>query len=1139
MGKKHKVAHSNGDAAAAKAVEPAPDTDAAPMDVDASATKAQAPAGTDKPLDRASFLKLFWNLAESDVALRTEAAAQLVSDLLLKQSQAHAKFSEDVQYTLKRLVRGLASSRDAARQGFSTALAGLLEAFGENVVALEQVMTLLNEAMEVRASMKGMEQREHMFGRLFGLLAIHRSGRLQQNADVAVQVVKDLIEISKWKKWMREAAYEGVLAMLVDFPADRFSDVAEELSQHLAGEVSSYNADQVALAAGLHHFLHVHALEETSFPAYQFLSRKKMHLLSEPLKLSSSVYPRVHSAWYGIFGHMMHVGKDAAKLDSELFQEAWTVLVENMLVNPATTTHERRGTAFKVFELVVPSLPRPLLRSILTPQFVKCLYNNSVSKKAILHDAARHCLKVFAQQAPEEFLHFFEHQFAKPLASLVDLENDDSEEVQQERRAQLKKGGFDAIIAIEEEKERAEMIKKKTEGARNWALDHIVEAFNDWMNQEAASDVTSKLSDDILRFLIANAFFKTSQTTNTPTKNKKKKTKAVVESPALTPEPAVSAGTQASCAKRFFSLLSVKLEAEQQSALDRAFGVARELVKERGTDLRHPLDEDTQKAFETAASRVSELRQENAPDLKQDGKQKDAFLMLFMSCGLQLLDNDQRADALGIVEDLNQCFVELMVAKPKKSTPKKKGKKAAAAEEEDKPDSVVVFTDMLLSLLAQDSSAMRDIVTHVFRSMLPLLNTASVQTILNVLAPSEEQANENGNDEEDEEEDEDMEDPAEEEEDIVLSSANDIAEALSSDANLADLHKEDTALAAIVGQVKTKAQRKKDAKRELMQVLHFKLRVVDLLQVYATKCSTNKQVLLLVPALFNAVVGVSPKDTDSRVLLERLHSILMNKLFKAKEVPTLSKGEEQINAVEILEQLMETVMTKSLSKEQVKLGAGSTLYLIRVLCGKSTADNEAFTAVKKILEPAVTECFTKKHSRFPRTLLDEMITRFPSAAAKLLLSVMKDIAATAVEEQKEGARAMDDFSKAETFRLLSLLLKPKTIADEEKLFRLVRVPLKTAVTKALEGHQNLKAKHVKPVLSCALHLVQTWTQLDAKKADSDLDALLTFLSSIESQSPVVKGMVTQILAAGGRAETKTKKEAPKKRKRSASNADAE
>uniref|UniRef100_K3WSV6 Uncharacterized protein n=1 Tax=Globisporangium ultimum (strain ATCC 200006 / CBS 805.95 / DAOM BR144) TaxID=431595 RepID=K3WSV6_GLOUD len=530
MAKKQKTTEAAAKAAvvvkadAKKAAPPAKESNGvSPASPAAAAAKPAKPSA-----ERNEFLKLFWNLAESDVAVRSSAAAQIIAHLQQKQSSEDATFEDDLQYTLKRLVRGLASSRDAARQGFSTALAGLLETFPS--IKLQEVQDLLREAMEVHSSMKGMEQREHMFGRLFGLLAVQRSGRLSgdANQDVAVQVIKQLLEMSKWKKWFREACFEAVLAVLVEVNSKTFlSELVPEFTTYLSGEVGEYNAEQVLLAAGLHHYIHTTGIESkvpSTFPALKFLRRKAMHALAEPLKNSSSCYPRVHAAWYGIFGHLIHTGKDAAQFDVELFQETWNVLVENVLLNKESATHERRGLAFKLFELVIPSLPRSLLRAILTPHFVKCLYTNAVSKKNYLHEAARHTLKAFATLAPEEYFHFFQKQFVKPMASLVELDSEDTEdaeEAKKERSARLSSGGFDAIVAIEEEKERAELIKKKNDNVRLWALDALVTGVSDLLAKDDASEETEQLQNQVLRFLVFHTFFTSAGKSSTPSKKKK------------------------------------------------------------------------------------------------------------------------------------------------------------------------------------------------------------------------------------------------------------------------------------------------------------------------------------------------------------------------------------------------------------------------------------------------------------------------------------------------------------------------------------------------------------------------------------------------------------------------------------------
>jgi DNA polymerase phi len=73
-----------------------------------------------------NILDTFWQLADADLETRVRAAQALL--LALKTAQAQSAQPEQIpceelQYSLKRLVRGLASSREGARQGFATALA--------------------------------------------------------------------------------------------------------------------------------------------------------------------------------------------------------------------------------------------------------------------------------------------------------------------------------------------------------------------------------------------------------------------------------------------------------------------------------------------------------------------------------------------------------------------------------------------------------------------------------------------------------------------------------------------------------------------------------------------------------------------------------------------------------------------------------------------------------------------------------------------------------------------------------------------------------------------------------------------------------------------------------------------------------
>lgn len=57
-----------------------------------------------------------------------------------------------------------------------------------------------------------------MFGRLFGFLAIIRSGRLRddsdENRETAVKILNDLVDLLGAKGWIREVVVESMLELV-------------------------------------------------------------------------------------------------------------------------------------------------------------------------------------------------------------------------------------------------------------------------------------------------------------------------------------------------------------------------------------------------------------------------------------------------------------------------------------------------------------------------------------------------------------------------------------------------------------------------------------------------------------------------------------------------------------------------------------------------------------------------------------------------------------------------------------------------------------------------------------------------------------------------------------------------------------
>ncbi|KAI0290438.1 hypothetical protein B0F90DRAFT_1812301 [Multifurca ochricompacta] len=155
-------------------------------------------------------LPLFWDLSSVDKGKRIDASVELISTLEKLQASLEHRSAEwneflgeddieeeqyaqgasaarrmvhetrldvlnapDVAYSIRRLVRGLASPRESSRLGFAVALTELLSRV--TTVSCAQILALLLEGSRATSNQTGQEERDLLFARLFGLTAIVHS----------------------------------------------------------------------------------------------------------------------------------------------------------------------------------------------------------------------------------------------------------------------------------------------------------------------------------------------------------------------------------------------------------------------------------------------------------------------------------------------------------------------------------------------------------------------------------------------------------------------------------------------------------------------------------------------------------------------------------------------------------------------------------------------------------------------------------------------------------------------------------------------------------------------------------------------------------------------------------------------------
>jgi DNA-directed RNA polymerase delta subunit len=106
--------------------------------------------------------------------------------------------------------------------------------------------------------LKGSEERDLLFGKLFGYLSIVQSGKLQSDKEHAEDIMTRLIELHGKKGWIREVVCEGLLALIsvvdLDIAAQLVGKFKPLLTQPEPVPISEMTAWQLMLAIGLQQY---------------------------------------------------------------------------------------------------------------------------------------------------------------------------------------------------------------------------------------------------------------------------------------------------------------------------------------------------------------------------------------------------------------------------------------------------------------------------------------------------------------------------------------------------------------------------------------------------------------------------------------------------------------------------------------------------------------------------------------------------------------------------------------------------------------------------------------------------------------------------------------------------------------------
>ncbi|CAN6686179.1 unnamed protein product [Malus baccata var. baccata] len=330
-----------------------------------------------------------------------------------------------LRYAVRRLIRGVSSSRECARQGFALGLSILVSTIPS--IKVNSLLKLIVDFLEVSSSMKGQEQRDHLLGRLFAYGAIARSGRLAEKwvSDRNTPLIKEftslLIALASKKRYLQEPVVSVIVDLIEKLHSEALLNHIPEapgLNEWFEGAIQIGNPDALLLALKIRE----KTLNESSsfgnllpvpFSPDRLFSADHLSSLANCLKESTFCQPRVHNVWPVLVNMLLPdrvlQAEDAISVSNSLkrpkknrkssssdeeiaknFQCFCEVIIEGSLL---TSSHDRKHLAFDVLLLLLPKLPASFISITLSYKIVQCMIDILSTKDSWLYKVVQHFLK--------------------------------------------------------------------------------------------------------------------------------------------------------------------------------------------------------------------------------------------------------------------------------------------------------------------------------------------------------------------------------------------------------------------------------------------------------------------------------------------------------------------------------------------------------------------------------------------------------------------------------------------------------------------------------------------------------------------------------------------------------------------------
>ncbi|KAJ7996964.1 hypothetical protein DPEC_G00223990 [Dallia pectoralis] len=1023
------------------------------------------------------FLDFFWDIAKPEQETRLKAIENLIQ--YLKKSDK----PDELKYTVKRLVDGLAHTREVARPGFSLALGQVLSVFEQ--VTLQTACDQIKEKHNL-ATVKKKLLRNAAFGNLFGVLALSQSARLSKEPQVVLECVRLLQSLSQYREHLRDLPRKTMVDILSETSEEVFEEVLlGALKTDLSSAFNTPEQLQLLLVA------------MQKFP--QVLKPKKLKkLLGTSTIITMDNIPKLTEV---LKMAARSVKKDrllpAVALDllqislrEGNFELFWKeTIINGMLTDQPGPTHY---LSYRLLGSALALLSLSQLKHVLNGEVMRAYGEHVVSAQladrfrfapemeTYVGDFLQGCDDPDKQLAVMTSFSLLTNQGYPVVSSLWRVVQHLRPTALQSYVDWLK----DMFLRPQLESCLDFSTRRQKENQEGQVQrEHLIFRLRKWIIPRLTSLVENnqvqrdeKLVLDVARFVCFHAFF-----------NAKKATPEIPETEAKLSEP-LDENTRVIVVNSFFGLLqhinhlpllgtSPEVAAQNQRHIQGMMADGSmwifTLVQYADTLLNQPkyaqcvqpFTAERRQAWDSMLVSVKNLLKKSK---KGQTPETSAFQQLFLLVGIHLFKAQE--DLVDLMQDLQNCVEK---AKGKKSKKKAKASGTTEAEEEE-PHWAEVMVDILLSLLSQPSRHIRHVCKNVFSNICPHVTARALTVILDVLDPDKDEEDSavvviddkddkkkkdkrkieneeelDASDDDSEDDDDDDDDVEEDDEDEAVGDGNEVDQnfrielmkvlqnqgALSTEQDGSDdddlddeaMMKLDGSIAALFGEQKKKMEAKKEEKDKLRKektlVRDFKIKVLDLVEVFLVKQGSSPLVLGMVEPLLSVIESgmSSGSDQQEQDFLRKAAEIFKNQLCRSKKY-CKTLGDRQGEIHDLLDKLMNKAQKLSDSSVSLYFFSAS-LYLVKVLRGGVTWDsaegqttltmeqlrfmgNVDVARVTELFKGALCSFMTRRKSSLTGQMFMDLFTRFPVVCVNLLETAVDYITAGVREHQQSQASSM-------------------------------------------------------------------------------------------------------------------------------------